>query len=235
MLDITIGKNIRRGFQVSDSVDDQSSHGSPFANTTIGRTSMRRTRVTGWTAHPAIRMVCGRSDRRRAGEIGGRIAGGDEKMSGLDYVLHDGTPVLRLPDGTGLSREDCLRWSKLLRKAAADLKRPAFQSVSYVRVDGLAVRVKAFRDNGKTSEHVFRCSRSPRLDDGWVGLLHDLPAIAQDDGTGLLAWLAEQSENHIANWQLMAEAVGYEPAADYTEFEDWAEDPTLKTVEGAER
>lgn len=35
--------------------------------------------------------------------------------------------------------------------------------------------------------------------------------------------------------QLMAEAVGYEPAADYTEFEDWAEDPTLKTVEGAER
>ena len=96
-------------------------------------------------------------------------------MSGLDYVLHDGTPMLRLPDGTGLSREDCLRWSKLLRKAAADLKRPAFQSVSYVRVDGLAVRVKAFRDNGKTSEHVFRCSREPRLDGGWAGLLHDLP------------------------------------------------------------
>lgn len=156
-------------------------------------------------------------------------------MSGLDYVLHGGTPMLRLPDGTGLSREDCLRWSKLLRKAAADLKRPAFQSVSYVRVDGLAVRVKAFRDNGKTPEHAFQCSRSPRLDDGWVGLLHDLPAIAQDDGTGLLAWLAEQSENHIANWQLMAEAVGYEPAADYTEFEGWTEDPTLKTVEGIER
>lgn len=33
----------------------------------------------------------------------------------------------------------------------------------------------------------------------------------------------------------MAEAVGYEPAADYTEFEDWAEDQILKTVEGAER
>lgn len=42
------------------------------------------------------------------------------------YVLYDGTPMLRLPDGTGLSREDCLHWSKLLRKAAADLKRPAF-------------------------------------------------------------------------------------------------------------
>lgn len=40
---------------------------------------------------------------------------------------------------------------------------------------------------------------------------------------------------HIANWQLMAEAVGYEPAADYTEFEGWTEDPTLKTVEGIER
>lgn len=92
-----------------------------------------------------------------------------------------------------------------------------------------------FRDNGKTSEHVFHCSREPRLDGGWVGLLHDLPAIAQDDGTRLLAWLAKQSENHIANWQLMAEAVGYEPVADYTEFEGWAEDPTLKTVEGAER
>lgn len=151
------------------------------------------------------------------------------------YVLYDGTPMLRLPDGTGLSREDCLHWSKLLRKAAADLKRPAFQSVSHVRVDGLTVKVKMFRDNGKTSEHVFRCSREPRLDGGWVGLLHDLPAIAQDDGTRLLAWLAKQSENHIANWQLMAEAVGYEPVADYTEFEGWAEDPTLKPVEGIER
>lgn len=113
------------------------------------------------------------------------------------YVLHD---------GTGLSREDCLHWSKPLRKAAADLKRPAFY-----------------------------CSREPRLDDGWTGLLHDLPAIAQDDGTRLLAWLAKQSESHIANWQLMAEAVGYEPVADYTEFEGWAEDPTLKPVKGIER
>ena len=40
------------------------------------------------------------------------------------YVLYDGTPMLRLPDGTGLSREDRLHWSKPLRKAAADLKRP---------------------------------------------------------------------------------------------------------------
>lgn len=84
------------------------------------------------------------------------------------YVLYDGTPMLRLPDGTGLSREDCLHWSKLLRKAAADLKRPAFQSVSHVRVDGLTVKVKMFRDNGKTSEHVFHCSREPRLDGGWA-------------------------------------------------------------------
>ena len=25
----------------------------------------------------------------------------------MKYVLCDGTPMLRLPDGTGLSREDC--------------------------------------------------------------------------------------------------------------------------------
>lgn len=109
----------------------------------------------------------------------------------MKYVLYDGTPMLRLPDGTGLSREDCLHWSELLRKAAADLKRPAFQSVSHVRVDGSTVNVKMFRDNGKTSEHVSHCSREPRMDGGWAGLLHDLPAIAQDDGTRLLAWLAE--------------------------------------------
>ena len=65
----------------------------------------------------------------------------------MKYVLCDGTPMLRLPNGTGLSREDCLHWSKLLRKAAAALKRPAFQSVSHVRVDGLTVKVKMFRDN----------------------------------------------------------------------------------------
>ena len=82
---------------------------------------------------------------------------------------------------------------------------------------------------------MFRCSREPCLDDGWTGLLHDLPAITQDDGMQLLAWLAKQSENHIANWQLMAEAVGYEPVADYTEFEGWTEDPTLKPVEGIEQ
>lgn len=71
------------------------------------------------------------------------------------YVLYDGTPMLRLPDGTGLSREDCQHWSKLLRKAAADLKRPAFQSVSHVRVDGLtrffSPQARDFNPGSRTS------------------------------------------------------------------------------------
>lgn len=151
------------------------------------------------------------------------------------YVLYDGTPMLRLPDGTGLSREDCLYWSKLLRKAAADLKRPAFQIVFGVHVDGSTVAVLVFRDNGKTSEHVFHCSRPPRLDDGWSGLLHDLPNIAQDDGTGLLSWLAKRPDNIIANWQLLAGMIGHEPVANYRDYEDWVEDPTVKPLEGVDR
>lgn len=48
---------------------------------------------------PRMQTRCGRIAVDARPTIGGKT---------MKYVLYDGTPMLRLPDGTGLSREDCL-------------------------------------------------------------------------------------------------------------------------------